>query len=75
MTIAVDLGRKATNQTNYLTADPGVVSLIPVGTNTFIEIYHEIISTAFLLPSGRVGVSYKQKYVHEVLISPLVMLA
>ena len=34
-----------------LTADPGVVSLIPAGSHTFVEIDHEIISTAILFPS------------------------
>ena len=29
-----------------LTADPGVVSLIPAWSHTFMEIDHEIISTA-----------------------------
>ena len=31
-----------------LTADPGVVSLIPAGFYTFVEIDHEIISMAIL---------------------------
>ena len=35
-----------------LTADPGVVSLIPARSHTFMEIYHEIISTVILLPSA-----------------------
>ena len=35
-----------------LTADPGVVSLIPAPSHTFMEIDHEIISTAILLPSA-----------------------
>ena len=35
----------------YLTADPGVVSLIPASSNTFVEIDHEIISTIILLLS------------------------
>ena len=34
-----------------LTADPGVASSIPVLSHTFVEIDHEIISTAILLPS------------------------
>ena len=34
-----------------LTADPGVVSLIPARSHTFVEIDHEIISTVILLPS------------------------
>ena len=49
------------------TADPGVMSLIPARSHTFMEIDHEIISM----------VSYKQKYiyVHEVQVNPLVKLA
>ena len=35
-----------------LTADPGVVSSIPVQTHTFVEIDHEMISTIILLPSA-----------------------
>ena len=35
-----------------LTADPGVVSSIPVWSHTFVEIDHEIISTVILLPSA-----------------------
>ena len=61
-----------------LTADPGVVSSIPAWSYTFTEIDHEIISTAILHPSAdskRVVVSYKQKYVHEVLVNCLVKLA
>ena len=54
----------------YLTADQGVTSSIPVRSHTFVEIDHVIISMAILLPSAdkrRVVVSYKLKYVHEVL--------
>ena len=43
-----------------------------------MEIDHDIISTAILLPSAdsrRVFVSYKRKYVHEVLVNRLVKLA
>ena len=50
-----------------LTADPGVASLVLARSHTFVEIDHEIISTAILLPSAdsrRVVVSYKRKYVH-----------
>ena len=46
--------------------------------HTFVEIDHEIISTAILLPSAdsrRVVVSYKRKYVHKVLVTRLVKLA
>ena len=60
-----------------LTADPEVVSLIPARFHTFMEIDREIISTDILLPSAdsrRVVVSYKQKYVHEVLVNCLVKL-
>ena len=35
-----------------LTADPGVMSLIPARYHTFVEIDHEIISTVILLPSA-----------------------
>ena len=35
-----------------LTADPGVASLIPAPSHTFVEIDHEIISTVILLPSA-----------------------
>ena len=51
--------------------DPGLVPY-------FVEIDHEIISTAILLPSAdsrRVVVSYKRKYVHEILVNRLVKLA
>ena len=58
-----------------LTADPGVASLIPVRSHTFVEIYHEMISTVILLlpliHSRRVVVSYKGKYVHELLVNRL----
>ena len=35
-----------------LTADPGVASLIPAWSHTFVVIDHEIISTVILLPSA-----------------------
>ena len=35
-----------------LTADPGVASLIPVWSHTFVEIDHEIICMVILLPSA-----------------------
>ena len=35
-----------------LTADPGVMSLIPAQSLTFLEIDHEIISMVILLPSS-----------------------
>ena len=61
-----------------LTADPGIASLILTRSNTFLEIDHEIISTAILLPSTdsrRVVVSYKKKYVQELLVNCLAKLA
>ena len=42
-----------------LTADPGVASLIPAWSHTFVEIDHEIISTVILLPSAE---SFKKGY-------------
>ena len=36
-----------------LIADPGVASLIPARSHTFVEIDHEIISTVILLPSAQ----------------------
>ena len=35
-----------------LTAYPGVASLIPARSHTFVEIDHEIISTVNILPSA-----------------------
>ena len=35
-----------------LTTDPGVASLIPAWSNTFVEIDHEIISAVILHPSA-----------------------
>ena len=61
-----------------LSADPGVASLMPALPHTFMDIDHEIISTAILLPSAnlrRVVDCYKQKYVNEVLVDSLVELA
>ena len=61
-----------------LTADPGVVSSISARSHTFVEIDHEIIftviSSLLLNHSRRVVVSYKQKYVHEVLVNRLLKL-
>ena len=51
---------------------------IPAQSHTFMEIDHEIISTVILLTSAdsrRVVVSYKRKYVHEILVGCLVKLA
>ena len=61
-----------------LTADPEVVSLIPAQSHTFVEIDHEIISTANLLPSTesfRKRCCQLQAYVHEVLVKCLFKLA
>ena len=62
-----------------LSADPGEASLIPARFHTFVEIDHKIISTVILLPSAesfkKVVVSYKRKYVHEVLVNCLFKLA
>ena len=58
-----------------LIADPGVASSIPVRSHTLVEIDHEMISTVILLPSAdsfkKVVVSYKRKYVHELLVNRL----
>ena len=35
-----------------LTADPGVASMIPAQSHTFVEIDHEIIFMVILLPSA-----------------------
>ena len=61
-----------------LNLDWGVGSLIPAQFPSFMEIDHEIISTAILLPSAdsrRIVVSHKQKYVYEVLVNCLFKLA
>ena len=60
-----------------LTADPGVASLIPAQSHTFVEIDHGIISfSSFQLNhSRRVAVPYKHKYAHEVLVNCLFKLA
>ena len=66
------LGPNITIKIGYFT------SLIAARYHTFVEIYHEIISTAILLPSAdsrRVVVSYKRKYVYEVLVNHFVKLA
>ena len=58
----------------------GHVSSIPARSHTFVEIDYEIISTVILLPSAEsfrrwIFVSYKRKYVHEVLVNCLFKLA
>ena len=53
----------------YLAADPGIPSSIPARSHTFIEIDHELISTAIHLLSSdsrKVVVNYKWKYLHKV---------
>ena len=62
-----------TQSVTLLTADPGVASSIPVRSHTFVDIDHEIISMVILLLP--LIVSYKQKYVHKVLVHRLVKLA
>ena len=42
-----------------LTADPGVASLILARSHTFVEIDHEIIAMAILLPSAE---SFKKSF-------------
>ena len=63
----------------FLIADPAVGSLIPARSHTFVEIDHEVISMVILFPfadhSRRVVVSYKRKYLHEVLVNCLFKLA
>ena len=63
-----------------LTADPGIASLVPAWSHTFVEIYHKIISR--VIPSlplnesfKRVVVSYERKYVHDVQVNRLFKLA
>ena len=62
-----------------LTADPGVASSIPARSHTFVEIDYETISTVNesfpLIHSRRIVVSYKGKYVNEVLVNCLFKLA
>ena len=48
-------------------ADPGVMSLIPARSHTFVEIDCEIFSQVI-----RAVVSYKRKYVHKVMVKHLV---
>ena len=55
-----------------LTADPGLAKLFSARFHTFVEIDHELISSADL---RRVVVSYKRKLVHKVQVYCLVMLA
>ena len=45
----VDQSHASTRQVVSPTADPGVPSLIPAQSHTFLEVDHEIISTVILL--------------------------
>ena len=61
-----------------LNEDQEVASSIPARSHTFVEIDHEIISTIILLPSAdsnRDIVSYKRKYVHQVMVNFFIKLA
>ena len=57
-----------------LTAELGVVSLILARSHTFLEVDHEIISLFYWFKKG-CCLGYKWKYVHKVLVNPLVKLA
>ena len=46
------VGNVSQTAVTCLTADPGVASSIPAWSHAFVEIDHEIISTAILLPSA-----------------------
>ena len=61
---------------NVSPADPGVMSMIQAQSPFFVKTDHEIIFMAILpaADSSRVVVSYKQKYVHQVLVNCLVKL-
>ena len=50
-TVYEDWGRKV-QSVGCLTANPGVASSIPARSHTFVEIDHEIISTAIILSSA-----------------------
>ena len=70
----MDLTSHLAQSVTCLTANPGVASLIPARSHTFVEIDHEIISTAILSPSAdsrRVVVCYKRKYIYDVLVVKL----
>ena len=58
-----------------LTLDPGVARSIPVRSHTFVENGHETVIHLPSADSRRIAVSYKRKYVHEVLVTCLVKLA
>ena len=60
------------------TADPGVTSLIPARSHTFVEINHEIVSMFnLLLPliqEGLLSVT-SESIIHKVLVNHLIKLA
>ena len=60
-----------------LTADPGVPSSFPAWSHTFVEMksFLRSFSSLPLNQSRRIVVSYKGKYVHEVLVNCLFKLA
>ena len=72
----MDVGQSLTCLTadTCLTVGPGVASWIPALSHSFLEIDHKIISTLPSADSRRTVVSYKRKYVQEVLVSYLVKL-
>ena len=57
----------------FITLEPLQIqgSRVRSWSHTFVEIGHEIISTVPLVHSRRVVVSYKLKYVHELLVNRL----
>ena len=59
------------------TADPGVGSLTPAWSDTFLEIGHEIVSTVILLPliqEGLLSVTSESMCQTKVLVNCLVKL-
>ena len=58
-----------------ITADPGVASLFPAQSHTFVEIDHFYCHSPTSADSRKVVVSYKGMYVHKVLVNCLVQLA
>ena len=54
-----------------LTVDPGVASLIPALSHTFVKIDHEIISTVIFLPSMKGCCQLQAQYVHKLLVNCL----
>ena len=52
LVLILSMPGRVTQLERCLTADPGVVGLIPALSHTLAEIDHEIISIAILLPSA-----------------------